>query len=51
MPTQLSSLARLGKRRRNGVLVHIQADVDDMLFHDPTLRRSIQPDPRDPAYC
>ena len=49
------SLARLGKRRRDGALVHIQADVDDMLLHDPSpiqeaRRRSIQRNPDDPAY-
>ena len=32
MLAHLSSLARLGKRHRNGVFVHIQADVDDMLL-------------------
>jgi hypothetical protein len=56
MLAHLSSLARLGKHRRDGVLVHIQVDVDDMLLHDPSpiqeaRRRSIQHNPRDPAYC
>jgi hypothetical protein len=37
MLAHLSLLARLGKRRRDGVLVHIQADVDDMLLDDPSL--------------
>jgi len=36
MLAHLSSLARLGKCRRDGVLVHIQADVDDLLLHDPS---------------
>jgi len=32
MPAHLASLARPGKRRRDGAPVRIQADVDDMLF-------------------
>jgi hypothetical protein len=36
--------------------VRIKADVDDMLFHDPSpmheaRRRFIQRNPRNPAYC
>jgi hypothetical protein len=36
--------------------VHIQADVDDKLFHEPSpmheaRRRFIQRNPRKPAYC
>ena len=49
-------LARLGKRHRDCVFVHIQADVDDTLLHDPSpmheaRRWSIQRNPRQPAYC
>jgi hypothetical protein len=36
MLARLSSLARLEKRRHDGVLAHIQADVDNMLLHDPS---------------
>jgi hypothetical protein len=32
----LAPLARLGKRHRNRVLVHIQTDVGDRLVHDPS---------------
>ena len=48
--------ARLGKRHRDCVFVHIQADVDDTLLHDRSpmheaRRWSIQRNPRQPAYC
>ena len=48
---QLSPLARLGKRHRDCVFVHIQADVDDTLLDDPSPMRearrwSIQRNPR-----
>ena len=50
------SLAGRGKRDRNRILVNIKADVDDKLFHDPSpmheaLHRTIQRNPRKPAYC
>jgi hypothetical protein len=56
MLAHLSSLARLGNRHRDRVFVHIQADVNDMLLHDPSpmhevRRRFVQRNPRSPAYC
>jgi hypothetical protein len=36
MLAQLPPLARLGKRHRDCLFVHIQADVDDTLLHDPS---------------
>ena len=55
MLAQLLPLARLGKRHRDCVFVHIQADVDDTLPHDPSpmheaRRWSTQRKPRQPAY-
>ena len=34
--THFTPLARLGERHRNRILVNIQADVGDRLFHDPS---------------
>src|SRR5271166_248484 len=56
MHPDFTSLAPFGERNRDRVFVRIEADVDDMLLHDPSpmheaRRRFLQRNPRCPAYC
>jgi hypothetical protein len=49
--TNFPPLARLGQRHRDRILVHIQPDVGDRMFHDPSpmheaLHRPIRRNPR-----